>query len=146
MHKKFLKNDTFKLNKKIIPQLEDLHIKAKEAKKNAYSPYSNYKVGAAILVKDGSTFIGCNVENASYGLTMCAERTAIFNAIANGYSKDDFIAIAISASSDNFSPCGACRQVISEFGNNIIVLFEFNEKIIIESSSNLLPYSFSLVE
>ena len=92
----------------------DLIAVAFQALENAHAPYSNYRVGAALLCTDGSVFVGCNVENASYGLTNCAERTALFSAVAAG--KKDFAAIAIAASGDPAPfPCGACRQVLSEF-------------------------------
>jgi len=80
----------------------------------AYAPYSNFNVGAALLCADGDVFTGCNVENASYGLTNCAERTAVFSAIAAG--RKDFVALAIVAEGESMPyPCGACRQVLSEF-------------------------------
>ena len=87
---------------------------AAKAAQKAHAPYSNYKVGAALLCADGKTFTGCNVENASYGLTNCAERTAVFMAIAAG--RRDFVAMAVVADGDSMPyPCGACRQVLSEF-------------------------------
>lgn len=91
---------------------------ALDAREKAYAPYSGFKVGAALLTRDGQVFKGCNVENASYGLTCCAERTAIFKAVSEGYK--DFEAIAVVADVPDYcSPCGACRQVISEFGGKI---------------------------
>ncbi|MBC8205740.1 MAG: cytidine deaminase [Kiritimatiellales bacterium] len=87
---------------------------AAEAARKAYAPYSNYKVGAALLCADGEVFTGCNVENASYGLTNCAERTAVFSAIAAG--RKDWVALAVVAEGESMPyPCGACRQVLSEF-------------------------------
>jgi cytidine deaminase len=87
---------------------------AKDAAQKAYAPYSNFKVGAAMLCADGTVFTGCNVENASYGLTNCAERTAVFAAIAAG--RKDFVAMAVVADGESMPyPCGACRQVLSEF-------------------------------
>lgn len=118
--------------------------KADKAKENAYSPYSGFKVGATILTKDGKTIDGCNVENAAYGSTMCAERTAIYKAISMGYKPGDFKAIAIASSGDNFSPCGACRQVINEFGEDIDLIFEWNGKVVVESLKGILPYNFVL--
>lgn len=117
---------------------------AHKAKENAYCRYSNFQVGAAVLAKDGNIIKGCNVENASYGLTMCAERTALFKAVSEGYKPGDFEAIAIAASADNFSPCGACRQVINEFGDDIIVIFEFGGETVITSLAGILPYNFKL--
>ena len=94
--------------------LSELVQRAAKAAKAAYAPYSNFHVGAALLTADGDIFTGCNVENASYGLTNCAERTAIFSAVAAGHRK--FAAIAIVADGDQPPyPCGACRQVIAEF-------------------------------
>ena len=88
---------------------------SKKAAENSYSPYSRFRVGAAILCADGSVVSGANVENRSFGLTNCAERTAVFSAVASG--KRDFLAIAITCldADSPVSPCGACRQVISEF-------------------------------
>jgi cytidine deaminase len=87
---------------------------AARAARKAHAPYSDYKVGAALLCADGQVFTGCNVENASYGLTNCAERTAVFTAIAAG--RRDFVAMAVVAEGDRMPyPCGACRQVLSEF-------------------------------
>jgi cytidine deaminase len=93
--------------------------------KNAHAPYSNFHVGAAILLADGSIFSGCNVENASYGMTNCAERTAIFSAVAKLGPKIEIRAVAVA--NDHgvaCSPCGACRQVIYEFGPDAVVFFE----------------------
>lgn len=124
----------------------DLLARANAAKENAYSNYSNYKVGAALLTNDGVVIIGCNVENASYGLTMCAERTAIFKAVSEGCRPGDFKAIAIAANGKDFSPCGACRQVIHEFGRDMAVIFEFGGQTIVTSASALLPFGYSEVE
>ncbi len=120
--------------------LHDAH----KAKENAYCQYSGFQVGAAILAKDGTVITGCNVENASYGLTMCAERTAIFKAVSMGYKPGDFEAIAIAASGPNFSPCGACREVINEFGDDMTVIFEFGGETVVTSLAALLPYNFKL--
>jgi len=87
---------------------------ARKALDHAHAPYSGYRVGAALLCMDGTVFSGCNVENASYGLTNCAERTAVFSAIAAGQTKVSAIAIAASNEPVPF-PCGACRQVLAEF-------------------------------
>lgn len=93
---------------------EQLMAQSKEAREYAYVPYSKFKVGAALLAKDGTVYNGCNIENASYGLTNCAERTAIFKAVSEGVT--EFSAIAIVADSPGpCSPCGACRQVIAQF-------------------------------
>ena len=97
--------------------LEQLFERAKQARESAYAPYSKFKVGAALLTKDGHVFDGCNVENASYGLCNCAERTAFFSAVAAGYSRDAFAALAVVGDTEGpIAPCGACRQVIIELG------------------------------
>ena len=96
--------------------MEIKFLKAKEACNNSYSPYSHFQVGACLVMKDGSYVIGCNVENASYGLANCAERSALFSAYSNGYRKDDILEIVVM-SKNRFSPCGACRQVITELMN-----------------------------
>ena len=87
---------------------------AVDVSRNAHAPYSNYQVGAALLTKDGEIICGCNVENASYGLTNCAERTAVFSAVARGIKQFEAVAI-ISQSKPRPLPCGACRQVLAEF-------------------------------
>jgi len=100
---------------------QDLISAAWSARENAYAPYSNFQVGAAVLTSDGRVFSGCNVENISYGLTMCAERVAIFNAISSGVSS--FASIAVVADTDTpISPCGACRQVMAEFNINRVLI------------------------
>lgn len=115
---------------------------AKEAMQFAYAPYSHFKVGAALLAKDGRVFQGCNVENASYGATNCAERTAIFKAVSEGVR--EFEAIAIVASSGEYAaPCGICRQVLFEFLPDGKVILDSNEKgMMIFSVQELLPFGF----
>ena len=97
-----------------------LYQAARDAMKNAYVPYSNYRVGAALLAKDGRVFTGCNVENAAYGNTLCAERTALVKAISEGVR--EFTKIAIAASGSAPFPCGACRQSLYEFAPGLEVL------------------------
>lgn len=92
---------------------------ARDARKHAYAPYSRYGVGAAILTRDGRTFTGCNVENASYGLTVCAERNAAFQAVAAGSRA---FATVVVATRDGATPCGACLQVLREFAEDLDVL------------------------
>jgi cytidine deaminase len=114
-----------------------------EARKFAYVPYSNFKVGAAIVTEDGTVYKGCNIENASYGLTNCAERTAIFKAISEGKKK--FTAIAIVADTEGpVSPCGACRQVIAEFFDKDAKIYLSNLKGDIKETTvhKLLPGAF----
>lgn len=129
---------------RIKPEYLELLKTADIAKQNAYSQYSGFKVGAALLAKDGTVILGCNVENASYGLTNCAERTALFKAVSEGYKPGDFEAIAVAASGENFSPCGACRQVINEFGEDIVVIFEFGGEVVAKPLKELLLYNFKL--
>jgi cytidine deaminase len=100
---------------------------AHEAAKHAYAPYSRFTVGAAILLDDGRVFSGCNVENVSYGLTNCAERTAIFSAVAASVAKPHLRAVAVvNGSGKECSPCGACRQVIAEFADaDTVVIYKY---------------------
>ena len=113
---------------------------AKKMREKAYAPFSKYTVGASVETEDGSIVGGCNVESASYGLTCCAERIALYNAVSQGFSK--FKAIAV-ASENGGSPCGACRQVIWELCGDIPILIINNENKIKETSSRtLLPDAF----
>ena len=120
--------------------------KALEARKLSYSPYSQFAVGAALLCKDCQVFLGANVENSSYPLCMCAERNALYNAMMNGYKKDDFVALAIVADTDEAcSPCGACRQVISELFPKEGKIYLSNLKGTVKETNimELLPFAFS---
>jgi len=121
----------------------DLASAAKKAKGYAYAPYSRFRVGAALLTDDSQIFTGCNIENSSFGLTICAERVALFHAISHGITKFRAILI-ISDSNDCTPPCGACRQVISELAGNIDVIM-MNEigKIKIKKLNSLLPFPFT---
>ena len=122
-----------------IQKLMDCAIKARE---NAYSPYSHFAVGAALLCEDGTLFEGCNIENASYGLTNCAERTAIFKAVSEGHVT--FKALAVVADTEGpCAPCGACRQVMAEFKIPLIILGNLMGNIKIVTIEELLPFSFS---
>jgi cytidine deaminase len=113
--------------------------------KNAHAPYSNFHVGAAILLTNGKIFTGCNVENASYGMTNCAERTAIFAAVAQLGSKIEIQAVAV-ANDHNVacSPCGACRQVIYEFGPDATIFFQGSSGPKQAHITTLLPEGFRL--
>ncbi|MBM7559689.1 cytidine deaminase [Marinitoga litoralis] len=123
-------------------KIELLYEKAKEAMNKSYSPYSKFKVGAALITKSGKIYTGTNIENASYGLSMCAERTAIFKAVSEG--EKDFETLVVIADTDGpVSPCGACRQVIAEFGVDEIVLTNLKKDFKIMSVEDLLPYGFS---
>ncbi|MBU9738974.1 cytidine deaminase [Diplocloster agilis] len=103
-------------------ETEELALAACKARKMSYAPYSGFTVGAALLCSDGSVYLGCNIENAAYGPTICAERTAIFKAISDG--KRDFVGLALTGGSKDqqpehfLTPCGVCRQVLAEFCEN----------------------------
>ena len=120
-------------------KLIKLAIKARE---NAYAPYSNFKVGACVLCKSGKVYCGCNVENASFGSTNCAERTAIFSAIASGEREFDAIAIVGSNPNDYAYPCGMCRQVLSEFGDLKIIVAKTENDFKVFRLSELFPNGF----
>lgn len=119
---------------------------AQGALESAYAPYSHFKVGAAVLTAEGKIFTGCNVENASYGLTICAERAAIFSAVAALKGKKLVVRAVAVVNKNNVacSPCGACRQVIAEFGPDAIVIFRGQEGHEEAPISKLLPESFRL--
>jgi len=118
---------------------------AKKAMKNAHAPYSNFRVGAAILLTNGKIFSGCNVENASYGMTNCAERTAIFSAVAECGPKIEIQAVAVvNEQGVPCSPCGACRQVIYEFGPEAAIFFQGAAGPKRAQITELLPEGFRL--
>ena len=126
---------------------DELLALARNAREQAYAPYSSFQVGAALLTRDGRRFGGCNVENASYGLCNCAERTALFAAIAAGCRPGDFAALAVIADTDKpVSPCGACRQVMSELcdGAMPVLLANLGGDTQATSVAALLPGSFKL--
>jgi cytidine deaminase len=117
------------------------------ARCNAYAPYSKFKVGAAILLSNGKYITGCNVENSSYGLTNCAERTALFKLISEGYTKGDVVAMCITGEADDvIYPCGACLQVMSELlkDDTPILLTNINRRMKETTVSELLPYQFTI--
>ena len=129
-----------KLDTKILDELKE---QAKEASKNSYSPYSKFPVGAAILTESGKIYSGCNVENASYGLSNCAERTAIFKAASEG--QRSLLAIAIyTPTQTTTAPCGACRQVIYEFGPEctVINICDNPKNSITATMDQILPRAF----
>ncbi len=129
--------------------MKELIKHAIDARKNAYSPYSKFAVGAAILLKDGSVIKGSNIENASFGLSNCAERSALFSLYSQGYKKEDIVAMAVSANTNEpVSPCGACRQVINELfpKDAPIYLTNLGSKVKKVTIKELLPYSFEEVE
>lgn len=127
---------------------KELIEKAKEAAKNAYVPYSGYTVGAALLTKDGKVYLGCNIENAAYGPTNCAERTAFFKAVSEGEREFSKIAVVGGKNlhfKDYFAPCGVCRQVMREFCDDsfVILLGKNSDEFKSFTLSELLPLSFS---
>jgi cytidine deaminase len=120
---------------------EELIKLAKQARKKAYAPYSHYKVGAALLGKSGKVYTGCNVENASYGHTVCAERTAVLKAVSEGETEFESIAVVTK---NGGSPCGACRQVLSEFAPKLtIYIADKNGEYRTTTMKKLLPDSFT---
>lgn len=123
---------------------DELCRKAQDMLKMAYVPYSHFPVGAALECEDGTVFTGCNVENAAYGPSNCAERTAVFKAVSEGYRK--FKRIAITADTEKFcAPCGVCRQVLSEFDPDLkmeVILVNNKGETMEMTLADLLPYSF----
>jgi cytidine deaminase len=114
--------------------------RAAQVREHAYAPYSQYAVGAALLAKSGKVYTGCNIENAVYSLTLCAERVALFKAVSEGERQFEAIAVVTS---NGGSPCGSCRQVLAEFGLHIRVLIATPEQLIAESKViDLLPRAF----
>ena len=122
-------------------------LEAKKAFDKSYSPYSKFAVGAAIKMKDGSYIHGANIENASYPLSNCAERSALFSAYSQGYKKEDILSITIIANDDRpISPCGACRQVMFELmpKDTKIILTNLKGEVKETTPDELLPYAFVL--
>lgn len=117
---------------------------ARAATRHAYAPYSKFRVGAAILLHDGRFFSGCNVENASYGLTICAERNAIFCAVAGSSRKPEIVAAAVvNDKGTPCSPCGACRQVLAEFGPRAVVWYPGSKRFTQRTLRELLVDGFT---
>ena len=140
-----------------LKKFEDLYYAAENARKNAYAPYSDFRVGAALLVRPNEDsfiptnkiYTGVNIENGSYGATLCAERVAFAKAISDGVLSYDigenpFVAIAVSAGDEEALPCGICRQFMSEFSPDIAVITKADGEIRMRSLSQLLPESFQL--
>jgi cytidine deaminase len=127
----------------IEDQKRELINRAHAARQNAYAPYSNFHVGAAVLMEDGEIFTGANVENISYGLTICAERSAIFNAVSHGKRKIEAVAIATNKDKP-IPPCGACRQVIREFSDvgTLIIMVGSTGVYETKTIDELLPFNF----
>ena len=124
------------------PLMEELFSKALKASKNSYSPYSKFPVGAAVLFKSGNIFTGCNVENRSYGLTNCAERSALFSGVSSGEREIAAVAIAAPLADYPVGPCGACRQVLMEFAQkNVPVTFGSSLKnVVTKTLGELYPF------
>lgn len=125
------------IESELLTELEGI---AREASKNAYTPYSQFSVGAAILTGSGKIFSGCNVENASYGMTTCAERIAIFKAVSEGEQQVKAV-VTYTPTVDPLPPCGACRQVINEFGPECVVvcLCDSEDKRMVVLLKDILP-------
>lgn len=130
-----------------VEQLTDkqhkLYDAAVAARKNAYIPYSHFAVGAAVRCTNGKIYAGCNIENASYGLCVCGERNAMFNAVSAGERALETLCV-VADTQQPVSPCGACRQVMSEFKIKTIILGNLQGECIICTLEDLLPYGFSL--
>mgnify|MGYP000873568001 FL=1 len=125
---------------------EKLINKAITAINNAYTPYSRFNVGCSLLMKDGNIITGANIENASYGLSNCAERSALFAAYSQGYRKDDIeVMVVVGDTKEVISPCGACRQVINELVNDKtkIILTNLENKQMVVDKKTLLPFGFT---
>lgn len=120
----------------------ELHEIARAAIANAHAPYSNFPVAAAVRAEGGAAVVAVNVENASYGLTSCAERNAVFAAVAAGHRR--LTAVAVHAAAGTAPPCGACRQVLHEFGPEMTVVFPFDGGLVAASLAELLPVAFRL--
>lgn len=123
---------------------KELVIKALEAREKSYSPYSKFKVGAAVLTENDLIYTGCNIENASYGATNCAERTAIFKAVSEGHTTIKAIAIVGDTTTHTY-PCGICRQVIAEFSaaTTDIILVKNENDYIVKTMDEILPGAFT---
>lgn len=130
-------------SKKTDKTIKKLFKKALKTRENAYVPFSKFQVGAALLTKSGEIFTGCNVENSSFGLTVCAERVAIFNAAAGGVRPGEIKMLLVAADTEDVtSPCGACRQVMAEFEIPVIVMANVRGDMRVVKLEELLPYSF----
>lgn len=122
--------------------MEELIAKAREVINNAYAPYSNFKVAAVVKTKSGRIYTGVNIENASYGLTVCAERVAVFKAVSEG-DRDIDTVVVYTDTDEPTPPCGACRQVIAEFNPNALIVMAGRKKTVTAKLSELLPSAFT---
>ena len=137
---------TLRIKGLLIMNKEQLMAAARDVLKNSYSPYSNFPVGAALLLTDGTVITGVNVENVSFGATNCAERTAIFTALTQGYKKGDFAAIAVAGDTEDFlPPCSICRQVMAEFFMPNMLVYLTNRAGAIKELAlkELVPFAFT---
>jgi len=116
---------------------------ARRVRENAYAPYSGFRVGAAVLTDSGNVHVGCNVENASYGATICAERAAVFRMVASGDTRPVALAIFVD-DPEPAMPCGMCRQVVSEFGRDVLVVTATPDRVKHSTIEALLPDAFVL--
>lgn len=131
---------------KIFEEYKDILDRAFEVMEKAYAPYSNYHVGACVKTKDGKFHVGANIENASYGLTNCAERSALFHVYSLGYRKEDIESMALVTKGNTLgTPCGACRQVMVELlkKDTPVVIANTSSQAMITNINELLPFSFS---
>jgi cytidine deaminase len=126
----------------LSPDLDELLSAARDARERSYAPYSKFRVGAALDTGDGNVIFGSNVENASYGLSICAERAAVVAAVSAGFQRFDAIAVA-GPEGELTSPCGACRQFLAEFNPNMTVVFTGPEGPVKANLAELLPHSFN---
>lgn len=129
------------MNTTLLHEHEALLSAARDVRERAYAPYSHFTVGAALDTGDGHVFLGCNIENASYGLSLCAERAAVASAVSGGFAR--FTAIAIAGPDGvTTSPCGACRQVLAEFNPSMTVIYTTSDGPAATTVAELLPHSF----
>jgi cytidine deaminase len=122
--------------------MEELVERAKTVLNNAYAPYSKFKVAAAVRTKSGRVYTGVNIENASYGLTICAERVAVFKAVSEG-DRDIEVVAVYTDTEEPTPPCGACRQVIAEFNPDALIVMASRKKTVVVRLSELLPHAFT---
>ena len=131
-----------------MEQWAELIEKAFLARDNAYAPYSNFYVGAAVLTKDGEYTLGANIENAAYGSTNCAERSAVFAAYSKGYRKEDIVALSIVTEAERITtPCGACRQVLSELlAEDTPIVLSNRKEVVVTNMTERFPNSFGMTD
>lgn len=136
--------DGFPPSREVRQADEALVSAAQQVRENAYAPYSMFRVGAAVRTASGGVYVGCNVENASYGLATCAERAAVFTALAAEGPDCRVVAVAVYAEAQTCAPCGACRQVLAEFGPDAVTTFLSEGRYVTIPLGDLLPYQFAL--